>query len=164
MAFCLLLERLVLARPRLSFGRSTGWSLSRHRLWQRINLAPSRRARRTSDRVRFLRKPYREGQGPFHRLSVANYLSRYRCNKRATIAFPGRPTLSNMALFDMADIETLFRILPRLLKAYGTFVFSLMHLTFNNASSTHVMEEIDDEGEIKILYSVKVSRYMTPYN
>ncbi len=33
--------------------------------------------------------------------------------------------LSNMALFDMADIETLFRILPNLLKPNGTFVFSL---------------------------------------
>ena len=33
--------------------------------------------------------------------------------------------LSNMALFDMADIETLFRTLPRLLKPAGKFVFSL---------------------------------------
>src|SRR6266498_3297583 len=33
--------------------------------------------------------------------------------------------LSNMALFDMADIETLFRILPGLLKPGGIFVFSL---------------------------------------
>jgi 2-polyprenyl-3-methyl-5-hydroxy-6-metoxy-1,4-benzoquinol methylase len=71
--------------------------------------------------------------------------------------------LSNMALFDMADIETLFRILPRLLKPNGTFVFSLMHPAFNNASSMHVMEEVDDEGEIKTVYSVKISRYMTPY-
>jgi len=71
--------------------------------------------------------------------------------------------LSNMALFDMADIETLFRILPRLLKPNGTFVFSLMHPAFNNASSMHVMEEIDDEGEIKTVYSVKISRYMTFY-
>jgi SAM-dependent methyltransferase len=72
--------------------------------------------------------------------------------------------LSNMALFDMADLEPLFRTLPKLLKPYGTFVFSLMHPMFNNASSTHVMEEIDDKGEIKTLYSVKVSRYMTPYH
>src|SRR6266508_423323 len=56
--------------------------------------------------------------------------------------------LSNMALFDMADIETLFRILLRLLKPNGTFVFSLMHPAFNNSSSVHVMEEFDD-GEIK---------------
>jgi ubiquinone/menaquinone biosynthesis C-methylase UbiE len=71
--------------------------------------------------------------------------------------------LSNMALFDMADIETLFRTLPRLLKPNGTFVFSLTHPAFNNASSIHVAEEMDVEGEIKTLYSVKISRYMTPY-
>ena len=68
-----------------------------------------------------------------------------------------------MALFDMADIETLFRTLPRLLKPTGIFVFSLMHPAFNNASSRHVMEEFDD-GEIKTLYSVKISRYMTSYH
>jgi len=70
--------------------------------------------------------------------------------------------LSNMALFDMADIETLFRSLPRLLKSNGAFVFSLKHPAFNNASSMHVMEEFDD-GEIKTVYSLKISRYMTPY-
>jgi 2-polyprenyl-3-methyl-5-hydroxy-6-metoxy-1,4-benzoquinol methylase len=72
--------------------------------------------------------------------------------------------LSNMALFDMADIETLFRTLPKLLKPNGIFVFSLTHPAFNNASSVFVMEEMDDEGEIKTVYSVKVSRYMTPYH
>src|SRR5258705_5408096 len=71
--------------------------------------------------------------------------------------------LCNMALFDMADIETLFRTLPRLLKPNGTLVFSLTHPAFNNASSMHVMEEVDDEGEIKTAYSVKISRYMTHY-
>ena len=71
--------------------------------------------------------------------------------------------LSNMALFDMADIETLFRTLPRLLKPGGTFVFSIMHPSFNNSSSVHVMEEFDD-GEIRTLYSVKISRYMSTYH
>jgi 2-polyprenyl-3-methyl-5-hydroxy-6-metoxy-1,4-benzoquinol methylase len=71
--------------------------------------------------------------------------------------------LCNMALFDMADIEPLFRVVPRLLKSKGTFVFSLTHPAFNNASSMHVLEEIDNEGEIKTVYSVKISRYMTPY-
>ena len=71
--------------------------------------------------------------------------------------------LSNMALFDMADIETLFRTLPRLLKPQGIFVFSLTHPAFNNASSMHVMEEFDD-GEIKTIYSVKISRYLTHYH
>jgi len=71
--------------------------------------------------------------------------------------------LSNMALFDMANIETLFRTLPKLLKPHGIFVFSLTHPCFNNASSMHVMEEFDD-GEIKTIYSVKISRYMTSYS
>jgi SAM-dependent methyltransferase len=71
--------------------------------------------------------------------------------------------LSNMALFDMANIEVLFRVLPRLLKPDGIFVFSLMHPCFNNSSSVHTLEESDD-GEIKIVYSVKVSRYMTTYH
>lgn len=69
--------------------------------------------------------------------------------------------ISNMALFDMADIETLFRVLPKLLKPKGTFIFSITHPAFNNASAVHVAEEIDD-GEIKDTYSIKISRYMTP--
>lgn len=72
--------------------------------------------------------------------------------------------LSNMALFDMADVEPLFRALPKLLKPGGSFVFSITHPCFNNASSTHVVEEIDNNGEMQIAYSVKVSRYMTPYS
>ena len=71
--------------------------------------------------------------------------------------------LCNMGLFDMADIEPLFRVLPKLLRPNGIFVFSLTHPAFNNASSMHIMEEIDYEGEIKTIYSVKISRYMTPY-
>ena len=71
--------------------------------------------------------------------------------------------LSNMALFDIADLEPLFRTLPKLLKPNGTFVFSLTHPAFNNASTVHVLEEVDDQGEIKTVYSVKNSRYMTPY-
>ena len=66
-----------------------------------------------------------------------------------------------MALFDMADIEPLFHALPKLLKPGGAFVFSLTHPAFNNSSSVHVAEEMDVEGEIKSVYSVKVSRYMT---
>ena len=71
--------------------------------------------------------------------------------------------LSNMALFDMANIEVLFQSLPRLFKPDGIFVFSLMHPCFNNSSSVHTMEESDD-GEIRTVYSVKISRYMTPYH
>jgi SAM-dependent methyltransferase len=72
--------------------------------------------------------------------------------------------LSNMALFDMANIEVLFQTLPKLLKHQGTFVFSITHPAFNNSSCMHVMEEIDYEGEIKTMYSVKISRYMSQYH
>ena len=51
---------------------------------------------------------------------------------------------------------------PGLLKPGGSFVFSLTHPAFNNTSSVHVAEEMDVEGQIKTVYSLKVSRYMTP--
>ena len=70
--------------------------------------------------------------------------------------------LCNMALFDMADIQPLFHVLPKLLKPGGRFVFSLTHPAFNNTSSVHVAEEMDVEGEIRTVYSLKVSQYMTP--
>lgn len=69
--------------------------------------------------------------------------------------------LCNMALFDMADVQPLFRTLPELLKPGGAFVFSLTHPAFNNATAIHVGEELDDGGTIRTVYSVKVSKYMT---
>jgi SAM-dependent methyltransferase len=71
--------------------------------------------------------------------------------------------LCNMALFDMADIEPLFHVLPGLLKPGGSFVFSLTHPAFNNTSSVHMAEEMDVQGQIQSLYSLKVSCYMTPH-
>jgi 2-polyprenyl-3-methyl-5-hydroxy-6-metoxy-1,4-benzoquinol methylase len=71
--------------------------------------------------------------------------------------------LCNMALFDMAEIEPLFRALPKLLKPGGCFVFSITHPAFNNASCTHLVEEVFDEGQLKTVYSVKISHYITPY-
>jgi len=72
--------------------------------------------------------------------------------------------LCNMALFGMADIEPLFHALPKLLKPGGSFLFSICHPAFNNSSSMHVVEEMDNEGKIQTIYSVKVSRYMNPYS
>ncbi len=68
-----------------------------------------------------------------------------------------------MALFDIADIEPLFRALAKLLNPRGVFIFTITHPALNNASTIHVAEEMDDDGEIKTIYSVKVSRYLTPY-
>jgi hypothetical protein len=45
----------------------------------------------------------------------------------------------------------------------GQFVFSITHPAFNNTSSVHVAEEMDLEGQIKAVYSLKVSQYMTPH-
>jgi ubiquinone/menaquinone biosynthesis C-methylase UbiE len=70
--------------------------------------------------------------------------------------------LCQMALFDMAEIETLFRVLPRLLKPGGRFVFSVCHPCFNNPKAVHVGEMEDREGNIVTVYSMKVSGYMTP--
>jgi len=75
---------------------------------------------------------------------------------------PFDAALSNMALFDMPEIAPLFRILPKLLKPNGTFVFSLMHPAFNNPSAALMAEEWDD-GELHTRYAVKVPRYMTAF-
>jgi SAM-dependent methyltransferase len=76
---------------------------------------------------------------------------------------PFDSAICNMALFDMADIEPLFHTLPKLLKPGGQFVFSLTHPAFNNTSSVHVAEEMDVDGKIESVYSLKVSRYMTSH-
>jgi len=69
--------------------------------------------------------------------------------------------LCNMALFDMAEIDPLFRALARLLRPRGRFVFSVIHPCFNSAHITHVAEMEDREGEIVTAYAVKVYSYMT---
>lgn len=75
---------------------------------------------------------------------------------------PFDAALCHMALFDIADIEPLFAVLPDLLKPGAPFVFSLIHPAFNNPSVVKVAEEWDD-GQLHHRYAVKVSRYMTPF-
>ena len=70
--------------------------------------------------------------------------------------------LSNMALFDMPEIEPLFKALSKLLKPNGVFVFSLMHPAFNNPSTALMAEEWDD-GQIQTRYAVKVPRYINQF-
>jgi SAM-dependent methyltransferase len=77
-------------------------------------------------------------------------------------AGPFDAAVCNMALFDIADIEPLFSMLPDLLRPDGVFVFTLTHPAFNNASCSHVAEERDAGGKIETAYSIKVSRYMMP--
>jgi 2-polyprenyl-3-methyl-5-hydroxy-6-metoxy-1,4-benzoquinol methylase len=75
---------------------------------------------------------------------------------------PFDSALSNMALFDMPEIEPLFRVLPKLLKPKGIFVFSLMHPAFNNPSVALMAEEWDD-GELHTRYAVKVPKYINQF-
>jgi 2-polyprenyl-3-methyl-5-hydroxy-6-metoxy-1,4-benzoquinol methylase len=72
--------------------------------------------------------------------------------------------LCNMALMDLADIAPLMRALARLLRPEGRFVFSVMHPCFNNPSTVQMGEAEDRAGNFVSTYSVKVSRYLTPYS
>lgn len=69
--------------------------------------------------------------------------------------------LSNMALFDMAEIKPLFRALARLLKPDGRFVFTMMHPCFNNPYAIRAAELEDRAGDFVTTYSINVKKYMT---
>jgi 2-polyprenyl-3-methyl-5-hydroxy-6-metoxy-1,4-benzoquinol methylase len=69
-------------------------------------------------------------------------------------------TVCNMALMDMPAIDPLMRILRRLLKPEGRFVFSVQHPAFNSNAVRLVLEEEDREGTLVETYSVKVTGYM----
>jgi 2-polyprenyl-3-methyl-5-hydroxy-6-metoxy-1,4-benzoquinol methylase len=71
--------------------------------------------------------------------------------------------LCNMALMDMADIGPLMNALPSLLRPDGRFVFSVVHPCFNNPAAVQMGELEDRAGAIVTTYSVKISRYLTPY-
>ncbi len=71
--------------------------------------------------------------------------------------------LANMALFDMAEVDPLFRALMHLLKPGGVFVFTLMHPCFNNPYALHTAEKEDREGNLITTYAMRVLRYMTPF-
>ena len=71
--------------------------------------------------------------------------------------------LCNMALMDMAEISPLMNALHELLRPKGRFVFSVIHPCFNNPSVVQMGELEDRAGTLVTTYSVKVSRYLTPY-
>jgi len=86
-------------------------------------------------------------------------------NEAALLALGERKfdsALSNMALFDMPEIEPLFKALSKLLKPNGIFAFSLMHPAFNNPSIALLAEQWDD-GEVHTRYAVKVPRYINQF-
>jgi 2-polyprenyl-3-methyl-5-hydroxy-6-metoxy-1,4-benzoquinol methylase len=69
-------------------------------------------------------------------------------------------TVCNMALMDMPTIDPLMRVLRRLLKPEGRFVFSVQHPAFNSNAVRLVLEEEDRDGIIVETYSIKVTGYM----
>jgi SAM-dependent methyltransferase len=71
--------------------------------------------------------------------------------------------LCSMALFDISDIQPLFQAPPLLLRPGGAFVFSLGHPAFNHSSAARMVEQLDEGGQVRMLYSIKVSRYIPPY-
>jgi ubiquinone/menaquinone biosynthesis C-methylase UbiE len=69
--------------------------------------------------------------------------------------------VSNMAVMDMESIEPMAEASSRLLKPGGRFVFSTLHPAFNSGD-VRPMVELDLEGGVTELYSVKVSSYGRP--
>lgn len=66
----------------------------------------------------------------------------------------------NMALMDMTTIEPLARALARLLKPGGRFVFAVPHPCFNSAGARMVLEEEDRDGQLIVVYAVKIANYL----
>lgn len=71
--------------------------------------------------------------------------------------------LCNMALMDIADTRPLMTALASLLRPTGRFVFSVLHPCFNNPAVVQMGELQDCEGVLVTTYSVKISRYLTPF-
>jgi 2-polyprenyl-3-methyl-5-hydroxy-6-metoxy-1,4-benzoquinol methylase len=71
--------------------------------------------------------------------------------------------LCNMALMDIADLRPLMKALARLLRPSGRFVFSVLHPCFNSPGIVQVGELTERDGRAETTYSVKVSRYLTPF-
>jgi 2-polyprenyl-3-methyl-5-hydroxy-6-metoxy-1,4-benzoquinol methylase len=69
-------------------------------------------------------------------------------------------TVCNMALMDMPAIDPLMRVLCRLLKPEGRFVFSVQHPAFNSNAVRLVLEEEDRDGTLVETHSVKVTGYI----
>lgn len=70
--------------------------------------------------------------------------------------------VATMMLMDLADIGPLFRVLPRMLKAGGRFVFSISHPCFDAAKSTKFAEVSEEDGRYIVTSGVKMTGYRTP--
>jgi 2-polyprenyl-3-methyl-5-hydroxy-6-metoxy-1,4-benzoquinol methylase len=78
---------------------------------------------------------------------------------------PGRfdGALCSMALMDLADTRPLMQALTSLLRPGGRFVFAVLHPCFNSPAAVQMGELQDRAGTIVTTYSIKISRYLTPY-
>ncbi|XZN90644.1 MAG: class I SAM-dependent methyltransferase [Microcoleus sp.] len=70
--------------------------------------------------------------------------------------------VANMALMDIVTIEPLLNALSQLLKVGGCFVFSILHPCFSSLGSQVMAEQIIEQEALTTLYSVKVTKYLTP--
>jgi 2-polyprenyl-3-methyl-5-hydroxy-6-metoxy-1,4-benzoquinol methylase len=66
----------------------------------------------------------------------------------------------SMALFDISDIQPLFRALSKLLKPGARIVFSVAHPCFNTSEKAHLAEQEERDGKIYTVYSMKVYNYI----
>lgn len=70
--------------------------------------------------------------------------------------------VANMALMDIADINTLFSAVYKLLKSKGIFVFSIMHPCFQSPKMRKIVETEDLGEKVETRNSVQIFNYITP--
>ena len=70
--------------------------------------------------------------------------------------------VSNMAIMDMTSIEPMASAAARLLKPGGRFVLSTLHPAFNSGEAVPTAELVYRDGDVRKVYSVKVSSYAKP--
>jgi SAM-dependent methyltransferase len=68
-----------------------------------------------------------------------------------------------MALMDMSSITPLISTLPRLLKPYGRFVFSIIHPVFNSGTIRKVAESSEIDGKFTTISGITVTDYSEPF-
>jgi ubiquinone/menaquinone biosynthesis C-methylase UbiE len=86
-------------------------------------------------------------------------------DERALLALGDEASLDavvcNMAIMDMETIEPMVAAASRLIRVGGRFVFSTLHPAFNSGNVRPTVE-LDLEGDVTDVYSVKVSSYGRP--
>ena len=70
--------------------------------------------------------------------------------------------VSNMAIMDMSSIEPMASAVARLLRPGGRFVLSTLHPAFNSGEAVPTTELVYRDGDVRKVYSVKVSSYAKP--